>query len=62
MPLEAIMRMTSLMSIWTMLFITVGVMVTMPWNRIVPMITLVMEALLTEAPPMRIAETAGMAM
>ena len=51
--------MTSLMSIWIMEFMTVGVIVTIPWKRKVPMITLVIEALLTDAPPIRIAETAG---
>ena len=42
-------------------FITVGVIVTMPWNKNVPMITFVMEALLTVAPPIRMADTAGRA-
>ena len=42
-------------------FITVGVMVTIPWNRKVPIMTLVMDALLTEAPPIRMADTAGSA-
>ena len=41
---------------------TVGVMVTMPWNRKVPMITLAMDALFTDAPPIRMADTAGSAM
>lgn len=55
-------RMTSLMSMWIAEFITVGVIVTMPWNRNVPMTTLAMLALLTLAPPMRMADTAGSAM
>ena len=41
---------------------TVGVMVTMPWKRMVPMITLGIDALLTDAPPIRIAATAGSVM
>src|SRR5574344_2040309 len=53
--------MTSLMSVWMMEFITDGVMVTIPWNRNVPIITLGIEALFTEAPPIRIADTAGSA-
>ena len=52
---------TSLISRWIMLFITVGVMVTIPWKRIVPITTFVMVALLTVAPPMRMADTAGRA-
>ena len=43
--------MTSLMSMWMALFMTVGVMVTMPWNRKVPTITFMMDALFTDAPP-----------
>ncbi len=62
MPLETMIRMTSLISMWIMEFITVGVMVTMPWKRNVPMMTLAMDALLTDAPPIRMAETAGSAM
>ena len=44
---------------WMALFMTVGVMVTMPWKRKVPMMTFAMLALLTEAPPIRMADTAG---
>ena len=54
MPWETMIRMTSLMSMWIAEFITVGVMVTMPWKRMVPMMTLGMLALFTEAPPIRI--------
>ena len=54
--------MTSLISMCIMEFITVGVMVTMPWKRKVPIMTLAMDALLTDAPPISMAETAGRAM
>ena len=56
------LRMTSLISVWIREFITVGVRVTMPWKRMVPMITLPMDALFTKAPPIRIAATVGMVM
>ena len=49
------------MSMWIAEFITVGVIVTMPWNKKVPRITCKMVALFTEAPPMRMADTAGSA-
>ena len=62
MPLETIIRMTSLISMWMSEFRTVGVMVTIPWKRMVPMMTLGIDALLTDAPPMRIAATAGSVM
>ena len=62
MPCEATTRMTSLMSMWIALFMTVGVMVTMPWKRKVPRMTWPIVALLTLAPPIRMAETAGSAM
>ena len=52
--------MTSLMSMWIAEFMTVGVMVTIPWNKIVPIITLGILALLTDAPPIRMAATVGM--
>ena len=61
MPMDAMMRMTSDISMWTMLFMTVGVMVTIPWKRIVPTMTFMIVALLTDAPPIRMAETAGSA-
>lgn len=56
------MRTTSLMSMWIMAVTTVGVRVTMLWKRIVPMITLGIDALLTAAPPIRIADTVGSVM
>ena len=60
-PFDTTIRITSLMSIWIIEFITVGVIVTIPWNRKVPIITFVILALFTLAPPMRIADTAGSA-
>ena len=57
MPLDTTMRTTSDMSVWTMLLMTDGVMVRIPWNRMVPMTTFRIVALLTEAPPMRMADT-----
>ena len=49
------------MSVWSMLLMTEGVIVRMPWNRKVPTTTLTMEAFLTDAPPMSSAATAGKA-
>ena len=62
MPLLTTIRMTSDMSVWRRLLMTDGVMVRIPWNRSVPMTTFTMLALWTEAPPRRIAATAGKAM
>ena len=59
MPLDTMMRMTSDMSVCSMLLMTEGVMVSMPWKRNVPTITLMMEAFFTEAPPMSRAATPG---
>ena len=60
MPLDTMMRITSDMSVWSMLLMTEGVIVRMPWNRKVPTTTLTMEAFLTYA-PMSSAATAGKA-
>lgn len=58
-PLVTISLMVSDTSRLIALLMTDGVIVKIPWNRKVPMITFVMEALLTEAPPKRTAATVG---
>jgi hypothetical protein len=48
---------TSATSILRALFITEGAIVTIPWNKKVPIRTFFMDALLIDAPPIRIAAT-----